>query len=69
MNFFQPGSCEPLKMAVHGAIGGLACVCVLYNACSFLTRRTPHLGVNVVLYGLLVALEIEHVKHHAASCR
>src|SRR3982751_6221043 len=62
--FLHPGESEMLKGAVHAAVCGLACVCGVYNAAAWLTRRERHLGVNAVLYAGLAAWEASHVRHH-----
>jgi len=41
----------------------------LYNAAAWINRREPHLAVNTVLYGLLIAWEHRLVAHHIKDCR
>jgi hypothetical protein len=69
MKVLNCGSCEPLKITVHGAALGLAVVMGLYNAAAWLRRREQHLAVNAVLYGMLTAWEQKHVAHHFAEIR
>ena len=63
------GSCEELKLGVHGLTLGLAALCGLYNAAAWLSRREQHLAVNTVLYAALIAFEQRHVSHHIAEMR
>ena len=49
LDVLQCGSCEGLKVCVHGTALGLAVVMGAYNAAAWLTRRQPHLAVNAVL--------------------
>ena len=60
------GSCERLKAGVHVTALGLAVVMGAYNAAAWMRRREPHLAVNAVLYGALIAWEQRHVAHHLA---
>ena len=69
LEVLQCGSCEPLKLAVHGAALGLAVVMGAYNAAAWLSRRQQHLAINTVLYGALIAWEQRHVAHHLAEMR
>ncbi len=69
LEVLQCGSCEPLKIGVHGAALGLAVVCGVYNAAAWLRRREHHLAVNAVLYAVLTAWEQKHVAHHLAELR
>jgi hypothetical protein len=69
LSVLRCGSCEPLKAGVHATALGIVAVMALYNAAAWLTRRERHLGVNAVLYGLLVAWEQQHVAHHLATLR
>lgn len=62
--FFHPGCAERFKAAYHRALLGLALGAGGYNAIAFLLRRTPHCGLNAIVYGLLVAIEAQHVAHH-----
>jgi len=64
MRIFVPGECELSKAGIHGAIGGLAAVCLVYNCWSFGKRHDLHLLVNTGLYAALVAWELAHVQHH-----
>src|SRR2546421_12636104 len=66
LRVLQCGSCEPLKLGVHGAAFGLAVVMGLYNAAAWLSRRERHLAVNAVFYVALTAWEQHHVAHHIA---
>jgi len=69
LGVLQCGSCEPLKLGVHGAALGLAVVMGAYNAAAWLSRREHHLAVNAVLYAVLTAWEQKHVAHHLAELR
>jgi hypothetical protein len=69
LQVLQCGSCEPLKLAVHGAALGLAVVMGAYNAAAWLSRRQQHLAINTVLYAALIAWEQRHVAHHLAEMR
>jgi hypothetical protein len=69
LDVLQCGSCEPLKLGVHGVALGLAVVMGAYNAAAWLTRREHHLAVNAVLYAMLTAWEQKHVSHHLAELR
>jgi hypothetical protein len=69
LDMLQCGSCEPLKLGVHGAALGLAVVMGAYNAAAWLSRREHHLAVNAVLYAMLTAWEQKHVSHHLAEIR
>jgi hypothetical protein len=69
LDVLQCGSCEPLKIAVHGAALGLAVVMGVYNAAAWLSRRQQHLAINAVLYAALTAWEQKHVAHHLAEIR
>lgn len=69
LKVLQCGSCEPLKLGVHGATLGLAAICGAYNAAAWLRRRERHLAVNTVLYAALIAFERCHVAHHMAEMR
>ena len=69
LDVLQCGSCEPLKLGVHGAALGLAVVMGLYNAAAWLSRREQHLAINAVLYAALTAWEQKHVAHHLAEIR
>ena len=69
LGVLECGSCEPLKIAVHGAALGLAVVMGVYNAAAWLSRRQQHLAVNAVLYAALTAWEQQHVAHHLAELR
>ena len=64
------GEHEPLKAAVHGLLGGLAAVCLAYNAAAWVTRRERHLAINSVIYAALTGLEVWQAKRHMeAICR
>lgn len=65
--FCQPGTAEAAKLAVHGLMLLGAGVCAAYNVAAFLYRRETHNAVNGMLYGALVILEVQHVRHHADS--
>ena len=69
LDVLQCGSCEPLKLGVHGAALGLAVVMGAYNAAAWLSRREHHLAINAVLYAVLTAWEQKHVSHHLAEMR
>ena len=69
LDVLQCGSCEGLKLGVHGTALGLAVVMGAYNAAAWLTRRQTHLAVNAVLYAALTAWEQKHVAHHLAELR
>jgi len=69
LDVLQCGSCEPLKLGVHGAALGLAVVMGAYNAAAWLSRREHHLAINAVLYAMLTAWEQKHVSHHLAELR
>ena len=63
----NPGECERTKAAVHGALGLLAGVCLIYNAVAWYRRREWHLAVNAAVYGALTAYEVEQCRHHATA--
>ena len=69
LNVLKCGSCERLKVSVHGTALGLAVVMGVYNATAWLRRREQHLAVNAVLYAALTAWERRHVAHHLARVR
>lgn len=60
------GRHEPLKAAVHGALGALAAVCLAYNVAAWFLRDRPgrHLARNVVVYAGIAALELGQVRRH-----
>lgn len=58
------GHHEGVKAAVHGALLGLAAVCLLYNSVAWIRRRERHLLINTLLYGGLVGLEVKQVSRH-----
>lgn len=62
--FVQPGHHEAIKATMHGAMGVLAVLCATYNAAAWRMRREPHLLVNTLLYGSIVALEITQIRRH-----
>lgn len=62
---FENGHSEPLKSAVHAALGTLALVCLGYNCIAFGLRRERHLAINAVLYLGLVVVEKRQVQSHA----
>lgn len=68
-DLLRPGQHEPLKAAIHGALGVLAILCVGYNAAAWWMRREPHLLVNTCLYGSIVALEIMQIRRHCTRSR
>jgi hypothetical protein len=63
--FCEPGTGEAAKLAVHGLMLAGAVLCCGYNLAAFLYRREVHNAINGLIYGALIALEVEHVKHHA----
>jgi hypothetical protein len=63
-----PGSCEPLKAAIHGIALSLAAVMGAYNAAAWLRRRQRHLAVNAVIYIAAVVWEQRHVAQHRVFC-
>ena len=69
LDVLQCGSCERLKLGIHGTALGLAVVMGAYNAAAWLSRRQQHLAVNAVLYAALTAWEQQHVAHHLAELR
>jgi hypothetical protein len=69
LSVLRCGSCEPLKAGVHATALGIVAVMALYNGAAWLARRERHLGVNAVLYGLLVAWEQQQVAHHLVTLR
>ena len=62
--FVQPEQSNSVKAAVHGAMLVGAVACCLYNGAAYYYRRETHNGVNAVVYGLLIALEVVNVQHH-----
>lgn len=59
------GEAETLKRRWHQAILVLAAGACVYNAAAFIfRRRQPHLAVNTVVYGALVALETQKIAEH-----
>ena len=62
--FVQPERSNAFKGAVHGVMLAGAVACCAYNTAAYYYRRERHNGVNAIVYGLLVALELAHVKHH-----
>jgi len=69
LTVLNSGSCEALKLGVHGAALGLAVLMGGYNAAAWLRRREQHLAANAILYTALIALEYHHVAHHLALLR
>jgi hypothetical protein len=69
LSVLRCGSCEPLKAGVHATALGIVAVMALYNGAAWLTRRERHLGINAVLYGLLMAYEQKQVAHHLATLK
>ena len=69
LTVLNSGSCEALKLSVHGAALGLAVLMGGYNAAAWLRRREQHLAANAILYTALMALEYHHVAHHLALLR
>lgn len=67
--FVQSGESEFTKGACHAALGALAAPIAVYNVVAWLYRRERHLAANACIYGLLVALEVRKVLHHARACR
>lgn len=63
--FCQPDRANALKGAIHGVMLVGAALCCGYNVAAFWYRRQPHNAVNAIIYGALVALEYQHVTHHA----
>ena len=63
------GNCEELKLGVHAAALALAALCGLYNAAAWLSRRERHLAMNTLMYAALIAIEHQHVAHHAAELK
>ena len=64
MRVCQPGEAEPLKAAVHAAIGACALVAWAYNVWAYGQRRDPHLLLNSGVYGVLTAWELARVRQH-----
>lgn len=62
--FTDAGSSEATKGAVHGAVAALVMLCGAYNALAWIRRRQPHLALNVLVYGALLAFEVYQVKRH-----
>jgi hypothetical protein len=69
LSVLRCGSCEPLKAGVHATALGIIGVMALYNAAAWLTRRERHLGINAVVYGVLMVWEQQHVAHHLATLK
>ncbi len=63
----MPGEHENCKAGVHGALGVMAAICLTYNALAYLRRKEHHLLTNTIVYGMVVALEIESVRHHLSA--
>lgn len=62
--FCRSGTAEKLKAATHAGMLVLASTCLAYNATAWCFRRERHLAGNAVVYGALVWLEVQHVRHH-----
>jgi hypothetical protein len=62
--FCRSGQQEEVKGAVHAVAGLLALVMATYNAAAWCYRRQSHLGLNVIIYGAVVAWEIKQTVHH-----
>lgn len=62
--FCEGGKYDAVKGAVHGAMFTGAVACCVYNASAFYYRRERHNALNALVYGLLIALELNHVQHH-----
>lgn len=64
MRLCDPGTCEPLKAAVHGLMGACALLAWGYNSWAYGRRREPHLLLNSGIYALLAAWELARVRQH-----
>lgn len=58
------GEREGVKGLVHAALGGLAALCLGYNATAYLVRRERHLLYNTCIYAALTWLEVRQVQRH-----
>lgn len=68
-SFCRSGEAERLKGAVHVGLLLLGAAALAYNAAAWAYRKERHLAVNAVLYGALVWVEVQHVRHHLAEPR
>ena len=68
LTILDPGNCEPLKAAFHGAALVLAGVMGAYNTAAWLRRRQSHLAINAVIYLAAALWEQRHVTHHLYPC-
>jgi hypothetical protein len=66
--FCRSGEQEEVKGAVHAVAGLLAMAMATYNAAAWCYRHQMHLGVNAVLYSLVVGWEIKQTLHHLQRC-
>lgn len=58
------GGQEEFKLVVHLGVLGLAVTCGLYNAGAWLSRREPHLLMNMGVYAGLVVWECHQIQRH-----
>ena len=63
-SFCRSGEQEDVKGAVHAIAGLLAFAMATYNGTAWCYRRQGHLGVNAVIYSLVVAWEVKQTVHH-----
>lgn len=66
--FCTAGHQEEVKGAFHAAAGVLALAMATYNGVAWCYRHQRHLGINAVLYGLVVGWEIKQTLHHLERC-
>ena len=67
-SFCRSGEQESLKGAVHASACAIAMVMAVYNITAWHYRRQRHLGINAVVYSLLVAWEVKQTLHHLERC-
>ena len=62
------GQHETVKAAIHGALGALAGVCLVYNVgVSLSPRRCVRHVANVGFYAIVIAWEVVMVMRHATD--
>lgn len=69
MKLFNAGESELLKRNVHGLLGGLVGICLIYNVVAIIQRPKPprHLYLNALMYFGVAIIEVLHVQHHEES--
>jgi hypothetical protein len=62
--FCKSGEQEEVKGVVHAIAGLLAVAMATYNMTAWFYRRQAHLGINTVVYSIVVAWELKQTLHH-----